>query len=308
MSLPKAVADFLNREVWQLVRTSSIGMTADVLILEKEDARCALKVLRDEKAGPGALKTEHQMLEFLNATPMEQYVPGVGEWLGEINGFLMECLRYPEPAEKETAAWRSDLARAIRILHDIKLPSIKEIADDRPEVNMAVVDSFRSIFQLVLQNGDYWRHLLSEDKLKLETVRAHYDAYAGLLPRIENSPLLGKPALTHGDLAGDNIMQTQDGRLAIIDWGAARISSPLTDIASLTMYAGWSEDKSRQFLNVYFNDDLEALEEALPLFDVLSRLYRYRSCLQSLIWINELGDEGLDAIGRAHFEKILNAL
>lgn len=74
------------------------------------------------------------------------------------------------------------------------------------------------------------------------------------------------------------------------------------------MYANWSENEGRQFLIVYFNDDLEALEEALPCLQVLSRLYCYHSCVQSLVLLNEMGEEGLDAIGRAHFERMLDAL
>jgi hypothetical protein len=41
--------------------------------------------------------------------------------------------------------------------------------------------------------------------------------------------------------------------------------------------------------------------------EVLSRLHRYRSCVQSLLWLND-EREGLDAIGRAHFERQLSAL
>jgi hypothetical protein len=41
--------------------------------------------------------------------------------------------------------------------------------------------------------------------------------------------------------------------------------------------------------------------------ETLSRLHRYRSCVQSLLWLND-ETEGLDAVGRAYFERQLEAL
>ena len=267
-----------------------------------------MKIRRDEKPDTCTLKTEHRVLQYLNTTPMRQYVPGVGEWLREIDGFLMEHLRYPTRVEKEARAWRSNLARALQILHSINIPSIKEIADDRPDVGIAVSNRFRNLFQVVLNENDFWESLPREDKSKLEIVRAHYETYVGVIPQIEDTLVHTKLTLTHGDLAGDNIMLTRDGRLAITDWGATRISSTLTDVAHLLMYANWSEDEGRQFLSVYFNDDLETLEEVLSCIQILSRLYCYHSCVQSLLWLKEMGEEGLDAIGRAHFERVLGEL
>ena len=308
MSSRKEVADFLKQKSWHLVQYIDLGATAHVFVVEKDDKRNILKIRRGGKNDACTLQAEYRVLQYLNTTPMRQYVPRVGEWLQELDGFMMEHLRYPTRAEKEAGAWRSNLARALQILHSISLPSINEIADDRPDVGIAVSNRFQSLFQIVLQENDFWERLPREDKSKLELVRAHYETYVGLLPQIEDTLVLTELALTHGDLAGDNIMITQDGRLAITDWGAARISSALTDIAYLLTYANWSEDEGRQFLSVYFNYNLEALEEALPCIQVLSRLYCYHSCVQSLVWLSEMGEEGLDAIGRAHFERLLDAL
>ncbi len=130
--------------------------------------------------------------------------------------------------------------------------------------------------------------------------------YSGLLQQIEELLIDARPALTHGDLAGDNIMLTPDGRLAIADWGTTRISDALMDVAHLLTYAGWSGDEERQFLSTYFGNDPSTLEDAMPGIQVLTRLYRYQSCVQSLLWLNE--EEGLDAVGRAHFERMLSAL
>lgn len=247
-------------------------------------------------------------MQYLNTTVMQQYVPRVGEWLQELDGFLMEYLRYPTQAERDATAWGPRLAQALQTLHGISLPAIQGIADDRPEIGIAISHRFRSVFRVVRKEDGFWARLSRENKSKLECVRANYKTYVGLLLHIEDTLAHTKLALTHGDLAGDNIMLTQDGRLAITDWGIARISSTLTDVAHLLMYANWPEDEERRFLNVYFNDDLVSIEGALPCLRVLSRLYRYHSCVQSLLRLNEIGEEGLDAVGRAHFERMLGAL
>jgi aminoglycoside phosphotransferase (APT) family kinase protein len=220
----------------------------------------------------------------------------------------MDLLQYPTPAETQALAWAPDLGRALQMLHSLDLPAIATIPDDRPKVADAVSHRFRLLFHHVLREDDYWIRLPQADRPKLAHVRARYDAYAGLLPRIQHALANSEPALTHGDLAGDNIMLTYDGRLALTDWGTARISAPLTDVANLLTYANWSEDESGRFLRAYFDDDPVALEAAGPCLQDLSDLHRYHSCVQSLRWLNEMGDRGLDTVGRAHFDRVLNHL
>jgi aminoglycoside phosphotransferase (APT) family kinase protein len=134
-------------------------------------------------------------------------------------------------------------------------------------------------------------------------VRSRYEIYVELLPSLE-AALKGVPgALTHGDLAGDNIMVRQDGSLALTDWGAARISAGLTDVARLLVYAGWEKDSASRFLRAYFDS-----RDVPPVVETLRRVYRYNSCVWSLRALNDHGDEGLDAVGRAHFERQLETL
>jgi thiamine kinase-like enzyme len=115
-----------------------------------------------------------------------------------------------------------------------------------------------------------------------------------------------KPVLAHGDLAGDNLMVTADGRLAIADWGAARISTGLTDAASLAVYVGWSPEARRGFYDLYLSDGRTA-GDSVGTLELLSRLLRYRLCIQSLVWLKEDAD-GLDAIGQAFLETQVQAL
>ena len=153
----------------------------------------------------------------------------------------------------------------------------------------------------------FWTSLQAEDRPKLDRVRAHYHAYEDLLSRASRGLAQARVTLTHGDLAGDNIMLTGEGRLAIMDWGSARISADLVDAASLVTYMTWSADERRRFYNAYLDDLSKAREDALDCLETLSRLHRYRSCVQSLLWLND-ESQGLDAVGRAYFETQLWAL
>ncbi len=308
MNSRKVVADYLKRNAWHLVQYIDLGTTAHIFIIEKNGERYVLKTQRDGNSDTCALRAEHRVLQYLNTKPMQQYVPRVEAWLQELDGFLIEYLLYPTQAEKQTKEWVPNLACALQTLHSTSLPSTGGIADDRPDVGTAISNRFRNLYQIVLKEDTFWARLSIKDKPKLELVRAHYKTHVGLLPLIEDTIACTSLVLTHGDLSDDNIMMTQDGRLVLADWGAARISSSLTDVAYLLTYVNWSEDERCQFLNTYFNDSLETLENALFSLEVLSRLYRYRSCVQSLLWLNEMGEEGLDPVGRAHFERLLGAL
>jgi Ser/Thr protein kinase RdoA (MazF antagonist) len=291
-----------------LVQHIDLGTTAHLFVVENGDERQVLKTPRDGESDTAALRVEHQVLRYLNATVMQQYVPRVGEWVQELDGFQVEYLRYPTLAERNAKTWRPHLAQALQALHGLRLPVINGIADDRPEIGVVISSRFRSMFQHIQEEDTFWTGLPREDKSKLECVRGHYPTYIGLLQQIEDLLAPTKPALTHGDLAGDNIMLTQDGRLAIADWGATRISSALTDVAHLLAYANWPQDEERRFLSLYFSDDRTSLEETLPSVQMLSRLYRYHSCVQSLLWLNEKGKVGLDAVGRVHLERMLGTL
>lgn len=113
------------------------------------------------------------------------------------------------------------------------LPSIQGLADDRPNVGTVICMRFRDLFGVVLRPDGYWTGLSREDEPKLEQVRACYHTYVDLLSQIADSLAQARVALTHGDLAGDNLVLTQDGRLTIVDWGSARISAAWLLLTSL---------------------------------------------------------------------------
>ncbi|MBU0704729.1 MAG: aminoglycoside phosphotransferase family protein, partial [Chloroflexi bacterium] len=199
-------------------------------------------------------------------------------------------------------------AVALRTLHKVDLPLIKDVADDRPLVSAAISRRLQDTFGAVTEDDSFWTGLSSEDRPKLEYVRAKYETYAPMLPALQVSLADTECALTHGDLSGDNLMVRQDGSFALTDWGETRITSSLTDVAYLLTHTEWNKSNAQRFLRAYFNDDPRALEEALPVVETLSRLYQYNSCVRSLLWLNSPEGDGLDSIGRAYFERQLRAL
>jgi aminoglycoside phosphotransferase (APT) family kinase protein len=206
----------------------------------------------------------------------------------------MEYLRYPTPAERKSAAFTRSLALALCALHRLPPPAGVDVAWP-----FAAHDSFESI----TQDDAFWSGLALGDRAWLELLRARRETYVRLLPALERELKSAPRALTHGDLAGDNLMLKQDGSLALADWGAARVSAGLLDVAHVLVYAEWSQKQAQRFLRAYFGPG-----ETPPILETLQRVCRYQACLRSLQALNELGADGLDAVGRAFFERQLEAL
>ncbi len=308
MNSDKLIRDLAKRKSWRLVQCIDLGTTADIFIIEKGTRRFALKTPRDPLSNSLSLKTEYLVLQHLNQTPMKQYVPNIFEWVQEVNGFLMEYLCYPGQGCETKPDTIGVLALILKSLHALEIPTALDIGDDRPDIIAAISKRFRDVFQMVLKGHSFWALLPKEDLLKLEIVRRHYETYNNLLSTFETIANDKKVALTHGDLAGDNIMLSEDGRLVLADWGETRISSPLTDIALLFTHSHWSPDDVHRFIRLYFDEDSVNVKRELSTIQVLSKLYRYRSCVQSLLWLKEEGMDGLDSIGREHFDRLLVTL
>ena len=301
----KAVSDFLEKNRWQPVDIVTHGVTSDILIVEKNNEKRALKLARD-KAKEIVLR-EHRLLTYLNTTEPESNVPRVGEWLEEIDGFLMEYLFSPPPEVKQSVTWCLELARALRRIHNIKLPEIDGMPDDRPDIHLTVSKRFTDHCAVINKEDEYWKNLPEEYTPALKKVRNYYDAYIGLIPDVERTLTNTKPALTHGDLMGDNIMSRSDGTPVFVDWGEVRISSGLLDLACLLTFYDWPEDTIERFMLEYCGS-FEALEKVLPGIHVLRRFYRYLTCVSSLWWLIQPEEDQLDTVGRAFFNRILKKL
>jgi aminoglycoside phosphotransferase (APT) family kinase protein len=308
MNSDGVIRDLAREKSWHLVQHINNGATADIYIIEKDARKYALKIPSGTLSNNYSLKTEYLVLLHLNQTPMKQYVPSIYEWVQDANGFLMEYLCYPDQGSKNEPDMVGVLALILKTLHRLEIPTTVDISDDRPDIINAISKRFRDTFQMVLKGHSFWATLPNEDMPKLEIVRRHYETYNNFLGTYETTTNDKKVALTHGDLAGDNIMLTEDGRVVLVDWGETRISSPLTDIAYLFTYSTWSPEDVNRFIQLYFGDTLVEVERALSTIQVLSKLYQYRSCIQSLIWLKEEGMEGLDTIGKDHFARMLETL
>ena len=245
-------------------------------------------------------------MKYLSANEMSCYLPAIQDWIEEINGFLMEYLEYPKQSNRSTMLY--SLADALRTLHGVNIPEFKGMKDYRASTGTTLIDDLREIFRSVISNDKDWKGLASSDKPKLGTVRSKYEYYNRLLAIIETLMSNTTYSLTHGDLAGDNIMVKKDGNLVLIDWAEAAISTGLADVAYLSTYSQWDRNAIEQFLNIYLNRDLNKVKEILPIVGKLVKLYRYWSCIWSLRMLRDYKENGLDSIGRGFFESQLQKI
>ncbi|MEY9951108.1 phosphotransferase family protein [Leifsonia sp. EB34] len=86
--------------------------------------------------------------------------------------------------------------------------------------------------------GEAWRSLLYDQAIpRLESdVRPRAERIADALSALEPPT---EPVLTHGDLAGANVLWS-DGRVAgVVDWDLASAGDPAEDAAALATWHGW---------------------------------------------------------------------
>ena len=102
-------------------------------------------------------------------------------------------------------------------------------------------------------------------------------------------------------------MFKSDGKPVFTDWEGARISSPLTDIASFLTYVRWEEADVSRFLELYFGSKT-AMEKNSPCLQGLRKMYLYYVCVGCLRWLNVEGEDGLDPVGRVFFNRIITTL
>ena len=93
--------------------------------------------------------------------------------------------------------------------------------------------------------------------------------------------------------------------MVLADWGSARIGIPLSDVASVWVYGGWSESEKELFWDTYALNGADRGALTRGLAELMTRVLRYEICVQSLLMLN-LGD--LDSIGRQFLEKAIAAL
>lgn len=297
---------FVFRGPWALVDTVNLGTTADVYVVEIDKTRYALKKCRHPHAAR-QLRVEYELIQHLRASPMADYVPVTHGWIPELHGFLMDCLRYPTSDELETTEWITQVATSLRTLHQVALPAIDDLPDDRAtqDVADALGQRLLELYSLSQRGTSYWSGLSESDMPLLHSIREHYPVYAKLVSEL-HSYLGGCPAaIAHGDLAGDNLMVDSCGGLVLTDRGSARISIPLSDVASVWVYAGWSDSEKDLFWDAYTLNGADRGMMTRSAAELMTRALRYGVCIQSLLMVIS-GD--LDSIGRQFLEKAIAAL
>lgn len=302
----KPVIDFLNANNWKPVRAVTFGSMGEVLIIEKNSERMALKIARNEKC-IDSVRFEYSVLKYLADTPLKPHVPEVKEWLEGVKGFLMEYLYEKDMKARRSETWILRSAEALRIMHNMEPPAVKGIPDDGPDISRSVRKKYTDFFNRILQGDEYWKELPKEYRPKLEIVRGKYETYSPLIPEAVKLLKKPRPALTHGDLDGGHFMSRPDGTPVFADWGEARISSGLVELSYYLTFVDWDEQEIGLFLEEYFESQ-EAVKEALPCIRLFMELNRYFTCVGSLWWIMQPEDERLDTVGIAFFEKVLKTL
>lgn len=86
--------------------------------------------------------------------------------------------------------------------------------------------------------GDAWRELMRERAIPLlpARVRSRAERMVDAMAEL-NAP--GPPSLTHGDLAGANMLWSDGHVVGVLDWDLASAGDPADDVAALGTWHGW---------------------------------------------------------------------
>ena len=107
----------------------------------------------------------------------------------------------------------------------------------------------------------------------------------GALPRLRAHLLAPGRTIIHGDLHPGNVMMRQKGGaevVALIDWGRARLGSPLEDLASWLHSLGCWEPEARRAHDTLWREYLQARRAPSGLTPDLRTLYWFASASNGL--------------------------
>ena len=96
-----------------------------------------------------------------------------------------------------------------------------------------------------------------------------------------------RSALCHNDLVAENVLETADGGLVLIDWEYAGTGDPWFDLAVVVRHHDLAERLARGFLDAYLQRTATAAE-----YGQLSRLCTFYGCLLEL-WNLRISDATL---------------
>ncbi|GAI02833.1 unnamed protein product, partial [marine sediment metagenome] len=96
------ILSFLSENGYRVLKHMGLGTTSHVFIIEKKKTKYALKIARDDHTQANSLELEYNIMKYLSTNEMSCYLPVIEDWIGEINGFLMEYLEYPKGSNRGT--------------------------------------------------------------------------------------------------------------------------------------------------------------------------------------------------------------
>jgi aminoglycoside phosphotransferase (APT) family kinase protein len=213
--LPDGIANALGVSRDATFRPAPQGMTSEVAFVDEGNRRAVLKRCCDARY-VGWLRREHRVLEALSACPLR--VPRV--------------LGYHEVHEDDQVvdAWLLMTRLAGASLWDLLLRS-------EPSVRAARLHSL-GVFLRTLHATpppEALRASASWVERKLDQARANLewcDGSSDLLAQLGSSrPAPVDEVLIHGDLALDNVLVADDGRMSLIDWSGGDVGDPRYDIS-----------------------------------------------------------------------------
>ncbi|QQX78752.1 aminoglycoside phosphotransferase family protein [Shewanella sp. KX20019] len=222
------------------------------------------------------IKKEHSVLKMLSTcldckvpTPLENVIT-----CDEANFGLFQFIDGEQPAE--TTEIIEKAARLIARVHGSIASSNLSLPYKAEPICKRVLESSIIIATLNKLGGIYAEEAFHEHVLFF------YLKVKNTLHKLES--ILNYKHLIHGDFGITNLVKTQSGTLALIDWDEMRIDSPLMDIVSLCAFSELKPKKSirNSVINCYLSElqrieykNYALIKEGLSNIDALIEVVHY---------------------------------
>lgn len=188
------------------------------------------------------------------------------------------------------------VSRALARLHDAStLPRAAFDWNYESELEWSARETLSVALSAREQGGArHWR--------RIGDLRRVVDALPAIRRRLESHQ-----TVIHGDVhPGNVIVRERDGEreVALVDWGRARIGSPLEDVASWLQALGCWEPEARRRHDTLLRVYLESRAERRPLCPELRRAYWYAAASNGLAGAIRYHIVMLDAAGTAPDQRV----
>ena len=131
------------------------------------------------------------------------------------------------------------------------------------------------------------------------TIRDSESPFRNLIPelvdigdRLEQTQFPMPLIFSHNDLLPANFLQTDDGKLWLIDFEYSAFSTPLFDLAGTAANAGMTDDEAAAFLGAYLGSKPDAV--CIRAFDAMQVASLLREAMWSMVSHQHLSAPGAD--------------